>query len=397
MHYKKLFIIPILLAILTINLTPVYAIEEQNSTEETEILETTEEITELEPTETIEEISESQLLEKNISEEQTIEEFSFKKIKEITTQLNFYTSSPDNINDILPKEINVILEDGSEETISVSWSLKNLNEDELIYEYNMKLPEKYKIEEDTLAIINVIPSDINSTISTYNSRIALNNGISLSMDGYFDDWNDKPYSYEYNWDNSANCWYYGVWYDGQCFKTPEGTYDTTVRHKMQLYSDNEYVYMHIVISGDYGSGFNGEDYNFYFDEQSAKFQITDLSGNTLTNNVNNMSPGIYEVLVRHGDSSMSYAPASGSEAYLYIPDNHRNIEIEFKIPYGEFIKQNPNINLDKTSSIEFFTPNLMYRHIISEGSPTGAWIAILAALTFCGIYFLRRNKNAKIL
>ena len=44
MNYKKLFIIPILLAILTINLTPVYAIEKQNSTEETEILETTEEI-----------------------------------------------------------------------------------------------------------------------------------------------------------------------------------------------------------------------------------------------------------------------------------------------------------------------------------------------------------------
>ena len=254
MHYKKLFIIPILLAILTINLTPVYAIEKQNSTEETEILETTEEITELEPAEIIKEISESQSLEENISEEQTAEEFSFKKIKEITTQLNFYTSSPDNINDILPKEINVILEDGSEETISVSWSLKNLNEEELIYEYNIKLPENYKIEEDTLAIINVIPSDINSTISTYNSRIALNNGISLSMDGYFDDWNDKPYSYEYNWDNSDNCWYYGVWYDGQCFKTPEGTYDTTVRHKMQLYSDNEYVYMHIVISEDYGSG-----------------------------------------------------------------------------------------------------------------------------------------------
>ena len=33
MHYKKLFIIPILLAILTINSTPVYAIEKQNSTE----------------------------------------------------------------------------------------------------------------------------------------------------------------------------------------------------------------------------------------------------------------------------------------------------------------------------------------------------------------------------
>lgn len=184
------------------------------------------------------------------------------------------------------------------------------------------------------------------------------------------DWEGLPYSYEYNWDNSANCWYHGVWVDGVCYKTPEGTYSTDVRHKMQLYCDGTYVYLHVVISRDYGAKFNGEDYQFWIDGQMAAFQLEYMGGGTITGNTSDLAPGTYQVEVRHRDASMSYEVVPDSLAYFTKYDNDVNAEAELRIPLSELQRQNPNINLDSIGTIEFYTPNLMYRRIMASGADT---------------------------
>lgn len=343
-------------------------------------------------TEEVPEQEEEPVVETIVSSSETTYEVS-----EILTSLDFNTSQTTDIEGILPQTLLIKLKDNEDVEIPVSWNVEDINEETLTYTFNTNLSEEYQYNKKVTATV-ILTTQNNESKSKNNSRLTLNTSeISLNMDGYFDDWNDKPYSYEYNWDNSSNCWYHGVWIDGVCYKTPEGEYSTDVRHKMQLYSDTDYIYLHIVFSKDYGSGFNGEDYQFYFNSESTKFQITDLNGKTLTNNVNKMNPGTYEVLVKHGSGSISGQSAQGAVAYINIPNDHKNIQLEFKIPYEEFSRQNSNINISNVSSIEFFTPNLMYRRIVSEGSPTGAWIIIAAAILLASLYFIKRKKDASIL
>ena len=60
------------------------------------------------------------------------------------------------------------------------------------------------------------------------------NATDIYLIGDFSDWNSLPESYEYNWDNSQNCWSYGVWVDGVCYKTEEGSYKYYLQSCEQL-------------------------------------------------------------------------------------------------------------------------------------------------------------------
>ncbi len=231
---------------------------------------------------------------------------------------------------------------------------------------------------------------------TYSSEFGLTNTADIQMDGSFDDWEDIPVSYEYNWDNSGNCWYWGVWVDGVCYKTEEGTYDTNVRHAMQLYSDGACVYLHITFSRDYGAKFNGNDYQFYIDGEMAAFQVTDENGNELTGAVAGWEPGVYTVQVRHRAGSVSSELAVCGEACIAVKEGGINNEIELKIYCEDFQYQNSNITFDNVSVIEFFTPNLMYRRITAAGVSTyGAPLAIACAgLCVTGVVInLRKRKE----
>ena len=228
------------------------------------------------------------------------------------------------------------------------------------------------------------------------TRPATNVGISI--DGDFSDWNDKPMSYEYNWDNSENCWTYGVWINGECFKTPRGTYDTNVRHGMTLLSDGEYLYLHIIYSKDYGVGINGDDFNFYVDGIGAKFGLR-VNGESFSNAYYNLAPGLYNTdSIHHGDGSISFQVVDNAEGRLLIKGDKKNSELEFRIPLSELKRQNNSIDLDNIGQIEFFTPNLMYRRLYAGGSNTG----IVIGTTFClgilgiGLYFNQKvSKKEK--
>lgn len=219
-----------------------------------------------------------------------------------------------------------------------------------------------------------------------------------AVDGNFSGWDDIPASYEYNWDNSSNCWQNGCWTtdpvtgEDICYKTEEGTYDSNVRHEMQMYCDDANVYLKIKYATIYGSHANGEDFNFYIDGVGAKFQLTWPDGTPITGTVT--ESGTYVIDIRNGDSSSSYSIVDGACAYYYVSENGINNEVELKIPLSALQAQNGNINLDNFSMIQFFTPNLMYRPISAAGSPTGS--VPFAAAAFLGIpasYVLIKKKN----
>ena len=66
---------------------------------------------------------------------------------------------------------------------------------------------------------NVLLVSASDTGMSYDNSFSLKDGQSISIDGDFSDWDGIPCSYEYNWDNSENCWVNGVWKKRRGFKS----------------------------------------------------------------------------------------------------------------------------------------------------------------------------------
>jgi len=214
----------------------------------------------------------------------------------------------------------------------------------------------------------------------------VHNDSAPAIDGNFTGWEQIPVSYEYNWDNSQNCWNGCYTTDPDtgeqiCYKTEVGTYDSNVRHEMQLYCDDKDVYLKIKYAAIYGSHANGDDFNFYIDGAEAKFSLTWPDGTPITGT--DAASGTYVIDVRNGNSASSYSIVDGACAYYHVTENGVNNELELRIPLEALQAQNGNINLDNFSMIQFFTQNLMYRKISAAGSPTGS--VPFAATAFLGI------------
>ena len=254
---------------------------------------------------------------------------------------------------------------------------------------------QYTDSAEAGAVYEVSLSDVVSEDGTRQVTIYISEGEDpdTSNGAAEVNWDEIPESYEYNWDNSQNCWNWGVWIDGECYKTPEGTYDTNVRHKIQLYSDDNYVYTRIVFSRDYQAAANGNWFNYTLDGQTASFQVEQYDGKDLANN--NLAPGTYGVAVRHANGDGSYSLANGASATYIVNDSLVNAELEIRIPLSEFAAQNSAINLDSVGTIEFFTPNLMYQSVKIEGASTSPLASAVAALVVVPgtALFVNRKKR----
>ncbi len=208
-------------------------------------------------------------------------------------------------------------------------------------------------------------------------------------------WDDNySYSYEFNWDNSQSCWYWGYWEGGlQNYKTPEGEYDSNVRHRMGLYCDGQNVHLFIEFARVYGTKINGNDYNFYFDGEPAKFNVVYSDNNApITGNLR--EPGYYNITVINENNSISSYEAMGAHGTLWVKEDNINDELELIIPLEVFKEQNPNINIDNFSVVEYYNPNLMYRRIACAGADTAPWVFAGFSVAFwsIGLGILMRKK-----
>jgi len=210
------------------------------------------------------------------------------------------------------------------------------------------------------------------------------------------DWDALPHSFEYNWDNSQNCWHHGVWIDGEKYTTPEGTYDTNVRHKVQLHCDGTNVYLHIIFSRDYEAAANGNTYVFSIDGHQAVFQVQTYDGKQLANN--SLDPGTYQVAVIHANSSISTHQVEGGSAHFTVFDSKVNADLEIKIPLSEMARQNASIDLDHIGAITFTCPNLAYNPVTASGASTFPFaLAVVAFVLVPGslLYVSKKRMQRK--
>ena len=195
-------------------------------------------------------------------------------------------------------------------------------------------------------------------------------------------WPGIPASYEYNWDNTDNATKYGMWggngnLQGYVASTIE---DVNVRHRMQMYCDGDNIHLLITYASCFDNPGNGDDYNFYLDGEHVKFKVVyDDNGANLTSG---RSPGTYNLKVLHEDRSGSSYEALGSYGTMTVHEGQLNNVTEITIPVSEMVRQNPNINPESFSLIEFFTPNLMYRRMATAGASSGPWPFALGSLVF---------------
>ena len=195
----------------------------------------------------------------------------------------------------------------------------------------------------------------------------------ISIDGDFSDWSDKPYSWEYGYDNSNEVWNGWFYVDGKAEQCDKGTFNNNVRHKIGLYCDGENVYVYVQLATAYQSGFDGIDYEFTIDGQKAAFQL-------FTNGAVNNGPGVYDVDVRNRNGSEGYTLAEGAVSKLLVHDNGKNNELEVKIPLSTLQLQNSNIDIENVGNIQFWASHLMYRPVSTAGADTSPYAG--AALAF---------------
>jgi len=203
------------------------------------------------------------------------------------------------------------------------------------------------------------------------------------IDGYSDEWENLPSYYTYNWDNSQNCWVYGVWINGVKYLTPKNTYDTTVRHRMQIYTDNTYIYLLIEYSLDYQPLVNGDDFNFTVNSESHKFRIAYADNQSITGNVNKTVTGTNKVYV----TTYNNRKVEGADAALNMKNNRRNNMLEMRLPLSEF----KMAGKAGANEVKFFTPNLMYESISCAGTPTYASPILITLVIFIIIGYIKHN------
>lgn len=217
----------------------------------------------------------------------------------------------------------------------------------------------------------------------------LSDNADIVIDGEFSDWADKPFSWEYGYDNSSEVW--GGWFyvDGKAEKCEEGTFNNIVRHKISLYCDSENVYVYVQLAKAYKAGFSGEDFEFTFDGKMAAFQL-------MAQEVDNQTPGIYTVNVKDRNT---YALADGAVAKILVHEGGINNEMEVKIPLSAIKSHNPDIDIENIGTIQFKTSHLMYRPITASGADTMPylWAVLVLILVPVSIFAIRKYsaKNKK--
>ncbi len=209
------------------------------------------------------------------------------------------------------------------------------------------------------------------------------------------DWDSVPASYEYVYDNSESCWNWGMWKDGVCYKSPQGEYNTDVRHLMQFHCDGKYVYLRIVFATVYAYDACGDNYLFYLDGEQTQYQLALEGEESITGKTEELGAGTHQLVVEHVDSGLSGEEATGAIAYL-IKSEEANTEVQMKIPLSEMWTQNTVIDLENLNTIEFRCYPLMYRNLTASGADTLPWLgAAVAFVVIPGSTVLLKRRGKK--
>ena len=109
-----------------------------------------------------------------------------------------------------------------------------------------------------------------------------------------------------------------------------------------------------------------------------------------------LSPGTYEVSVRHAGGSTSGTVASDASAFFTVFESRLNPHLEMRIPLSEMALQNGNIDIESFGGISFTTPNLMIGSITAAGADTAPFVMAIVAFLLIPVTSVVINRKKKI-
>lgn len=187
---------------------------------------------------------------------------------------------------------------------------------------------------------------------------------SVIIDGYFDDWRDKPHSYVTNgWQEAP---------DNQ-------------KRYASLFCDGEYVYFHIKMLAQWKDCFNGNQFHFRINDRYEIIINICTAGGIQSHPIYGGMPGRNRYCVRynHDGSSTDWDDkVEGSEAFLYVPRDGGQDEFEMKVPLTAFTKKCKEINLNTIRKIEVWNPNVIAKQgaLVAVGTSTGPIMGVILCM-----------------
>lgn len=207
---------------------------------------------------------------------------------------------------------------------------------------------------------------------TLSAGFSLGRSNMISIDGYYDDWEDKPISH--------------ITY---------GSYNGESVHDVSLIKDDDYIYIYVKLHETYTNhhmplyainlSINGRACEMYIAHANAQ-GTTDWSNPVnLQNGINNnLHPFTY------------YPNYSLGDAAITVSDGNPNdrMEIRVSIDKLEQVMGLAHGSINNGSIISLNLPNLGSETIQLMGTSTGAMVGVaLCVITVVGVQIIRRRKR----
>lgn len=199
--------------------------------------------------------------------------------------------------------------------------------------------------------------------------------IPIIIDGYFDDWSDKPHT----------AFYYG-------------TYDNEDYEKVALFSDNNYLYGHIKMSDLDGRYDSFVMYLNINNSYTMQLIILPTDADKQTNwqvTIKDLPAGIHSNLSVL--DNLDYSCVFGDAVlHIYNKDYNPGDDVEFSISYENISKHCNDIPISEIRTISMTIPSIGNQEVILAGTSTepllGITVTILLTLLFLSF---RKYKNAR--
>lgn len=207
---------------------------------------------------------------------------------------------------------------------------------------------------------------------TLSAGFSLGRVNTISIDGYYDDWEDKPISH--------------ITY---------GSYNGQTVHDVSLIKDDDYIYLYVKLHETYADHHMPlYAINFTINGRVCELYIAHANeqGTTDWENPVNLHYGINNNL-----HPFTYYPNySLGDAAITVSDGNPNdrMEIRISIEKLEKVMSLPQGTINNGSNISLYLPNLGKETIQLMGTSTGAFLGIaLCVVVVIGVQITRRRKR----
>ncbi len=228
---------------------------------------------------------------------------------------------------------------------------------------------------------------LGAVIFPQNIAKGAESGSDIVIDGYFDDWEGFPEQ-----------------------EITYGNNNKESNHGGNIYSDGDYLYVHVAMDEDYGSYM--QTHSFYLTVNGTRYNLmigaVDDNGQLDYGNTYNVyrPEGIHQqfkvYILAQGQNP--YVNETESEVALCIYDaSHQSgtkgDEIEFKVSMKDICRIY-NIEEDAIQTISIGNPNIGGEMLIMSGTSSGPYVAaglgfVVAAASL--VLVLRANKKRKMM